>query len=132
MLNTKQLHTGSDVKTYADFLQFYHITPVLNNEVIKYHTFDVVSGSLMDYYDSETGEELSAEEVDYMDWTEYDEEPREIFQWYIVSASDAEMIINVAPDELIMYDWDLDMYLWGIDHYGTSWDYVPITTKFNQ
>ena len=27
-------------------------------------------------------------------------------------------------DEIVYYNEELDMYVWGITHYGTSWDYV--------
>ena len=46
----------------------------------------------------------------------------EIFQWYIVQ--DPDFLIE-HTDELIFYDTELDLYIWGITHFGTSWDYVP-------
>ena len=54
---------------------------------------------------------------------ESDQNDMEIFQYYIVSDSGAELIrdYNVG---ILFYNSDLDLYIWGIQHYGTSWDYV--------
>lgn len=46
----------------------------------------------------------------------------EIFQWYIIQNPD---FLMEHTDELIFYDEELDLYVWGITHFGTSWDYVP-------
>lgn len=48
---------------------------------------------------------------------------REVFQWYIISDSGAE-ILKDYTNEILYYSESLDMYLWGVTHYGTSWDYV--------
>lgn len=50
------------------------------------------------------------------------EEP-EIFQWYIVSDSGAQ-IIQDYTNEILYYHDKLDIYLWGVTHWGTGWDYV--------
>lgn len=53
---------------------------------------------------------------------EQDNEP-EVFQWFIVSDRGAE-IIQSYTNEQLYYNESLDMYLWGVTHWGTSWDYV--------
>lgn len=50
------------------------------------------------------------------------EEP-EVFQWYIVSDSGAQ-IIQDYTNEILYYHDELDIYLWGVTHCGTGWDYV--------
>ena len=52
------------------------------------------------------------------------EEPKEpeVFQYYIVDDNGAEILKDA--DELVWYCEELDMYLWGVTHYGTSWNYV--------
>lgn len=50
------------------------------------------------------------------------EEP-EVFQWYIVSDSGAQ-IIQSYTNEILYYHDELDIYLWGVTHWGTGWDYV--------
>lgn len=61
------------------------------------------------------------EEIERLE-EEQDNEP-EIFQWYIVSDCGAS-ILKDYTNEILYYNEKLDMYLWGIDHYGTAWDYV--------
>lgn len=58
--------------------------------------------------------------------SEYDEETdtyAEIFQYYIVSDRGAELIQEYT-DDILFYHEELGIYLWGITHFGTSWDYV--------
>lgn len=50
------------------------------------------------------------------------EEP-EVFQWYIVSDLGAQ-IIQDYTNEILYYHDKLDIYLWGVTHWGTGWDYV--------
>jgi len=55
---------------------------------------------------------------------------QEIFQYYIVSDQGAEMIKQYTDDPLF-YNETLDMYVWGITHFGTSWGYVLTDVKLN-
>ena len=61
-------------------------------------------------------EQISEYENDY-------EHPYEIFQYYIISEYGAD-VLEQYTDEIVYYNEQLDLYLWGIDHFGTSWDYV--------
>ena len=57
---------------------------------------------------------------------DYDEEAdewAEVFQYYIISDQGAE-ILKDYTDEILYYNEALDMYVWGVTHYGTSWSYV--------
>lgn len=47
----------------------------------------------------------------------------EVFQWYIVSDSGAQ-IIQDYTNEILYYHDELNIYLWGVTHWGTGWDYV--------
>ena len=47
----------------------------------------------------------------------------EVYQYYIITDSGAEFLQEFT-DEIVYYHQDLDMYVWGITHFGTSWDYV--------
>lgn len=53
--------------------------------------------------------------------SEQDDEP-EVFQWFIVDDCGARLLQDI--NEIVYYNEKLDMYLWGVTHYGTSWDYV--------
>ena len=48
---------------------------------------------------------------------------QEVFQWYIISDSGAELL-KEWTEEIVFYNAELDMYVWGVTHWGTSWDYV--------
>ena len=52
---------------------------------------------------------------------EQDEQP-EIFQYFIVDDWGGRVLQEI--NEIVFYNEKLDMYLWGVTHYGTSWDYV--------
>jgi hypothetical protein len=49
--------------------------------------------------------------------------PPDIFQYYIISDEGANILCELT-DENVFYNEDLDMYIWGVTHYGTAWDYV--------
>lgn len=55
---------------------------------------------------------------------------QDIFQYFIVSDQGAEMIKQYTDDPLF-YNENLDMYVWGVTHCGTSWDYVLTDVKLN-
>lgn len=51
------------------------------------------------------------------------DEQCEIYQYYIVSDSGADLIKEYTDDP-VYYLPVLDCYIWGVTHYGTSWSYV--------
>ena len=53
---------------------------------------------------------------------EQDDDP-EVFQWFIVDDWGARLL-QQETNEIVYYNETLDMYLWGVTHYGTSWNYV--------
>lgn len=53
----------------------------------------------------------------------------EIFQYYIVSEQGAEILKEI--NEIVFYNETLDMYVWGVTHWGTSWAYVLTDIKLN-
>ena len=56
-------------------------------------------------------------------------EYQEVFQWFIVDDWGARLLQDI--DEVVYYNEKLDMYLWGVTHYGTSWDYVLTNIKID-
>lgn len=52
----------------------------------------------------------------------------EVYQYYIISDYGAR-ILREYTDELVFYNEQLNLYLWGITHFGTSWDYVLTDIK---
>ena len=53
----------------------------------------------------------------------------DVFQWYIIDERGAELCQEAG--EIVYYNDALDLYLWGVTHYGTSWDYVLTDIKCN-
>lgn len=47
----------------------------------------------------------------------------EIYQFYIITERGYEFLRD-NTDEIVYYNNTLDIHLWGITHFGTSWDYV--------
>lgn len=57
------------------------------------------------------------EEADESEWRE----DIDIYQYYIVSEGSAEFLMK-NTQELIFYNEELDIYLWGITHFGSGWE----------
>jgi len=70
-------------------------------------------------------EELQ-EQIDELE-REQDEQP-EIYQYFIISDNGAE-ILKDYTNEIVYYIPSLDIYIWGVTHWGTSWDYVLTDIK---
>lgn len=65
-------------------------------------------------------EELENEQNEY----------QEVFQWFIISDWGARLL-QQETSEIVYYNEALDMYLWGVTHYGTCWDYVLTSIKID-
>ena len=72
--------------------------------------------------DEETSEKIRELEEQIEELEREQDEPGEVFQWYIVSDPGARILEECG--EIVYYHEVLDMYLWGVTHWGTSWDYV--------
>lgn len=95
-------------------------------------TLEHVSGELYAYYDIDNGyEEITREEAEKMDMCCIEEEMIEVYQWYIITDAGAQLLMR-DTDELVFYDNELDVYVWGVTHWGTSWDYVLTGIKLRQ
>ena len=60
-----------------------------------------------------------------------DESTLEIFQYYIIDSGLAR-ILEKWTNEIVYYIEPLDIYIWGITHFGTSWDYVLTNIKIEE
>ena len=73
----------------------------------------------------ETEDENEIEElqnkIDELENASYYED--EVFQWFIISSNGAE-ILKEYTNEIVYYNEELHMYVWGVTHWGTAWDYV--------
>lgn len=76
----------------------------------------------------EENEELKEEYEDYYEYFENNKEMHDIYQWYIITDSGAQLLMR-DTDELVFFDEELEVYVWAVTHYGTSWDYVLTDIK---
>ena len=80
-------------------------------------------------------EELSAEQEERKEKIEEDIESlqeiqfKEYYDYFIISATGAD-ILKYWTNEYVIYSEKLDLYVWGVDHCGTSWDYVLTEIEF--
>ena len=84
-------------------------------QVDEYLFDNIENGSFITYYD-EKGDECDEENA-------VEQCENDIFQWYIIDNSTAERLKR-STKELIFYSEKLDVYVLGVTHYGTAWDYV--------
>ena len=100
---------GYKVSDYAlehGYLDYYTLSKIvgghiLNNEIIPetgFENWEIVNG-------------------------DYSDEYHEVFQYYIITWMGYEFLREFT-DEFVYYNERLDMFVWGITHFGTSWDYV--------
>lgn len=70
--------------------------------------------------------EQQIDELERMEEIYYD-----VYQYYIISDAGAS-ILRDYTDEIVWYNEELDMYVWGVTHYGTSWNYVLTDIKIEK
>ena len=73
-------------------------------------------------------------EIEYYNGTDYNEEEDyqyDVYQYYVISSYGAE-ILERYTDEIVYYLPAIDIYVWGVTHFGTSWDYVLTDIKIDK
>ena len=102
---------GFEVSDYAvkhGYLDYHTLSKIVGHRVLN--------NSIMPYigfYEWEVVNGLEENEDGYY----------EVYQYYIIAEPGANFLIEYT-DELVYYHDELDMYIWGITHFGTAWDYV--------
>ena len=94
---------------------------VLNNDIIA--KTEGVVGYWEQISDWGGNDDYINDNGDYGDYV------AEVFQWYIVDYNGAKILQEVG--EIVYYNDELDMYVWGVTHYGTGWDYVLTDIKID-
>ena len=88
----------------------------LENGYLDYLTLSKIIGPCImnNYLRAETMEdwEIVAGDLDH-----------DIYQDYIISEYGYRFLFDYT-DELVFYNERLNIYIWGVSHFGTSWDYV--------
>lgn len=75
-------------------------------------------------------------EMELVNSTDYNDETDEyydIYQYYIIDNEFANVLTDYT-DEIVYYSNKLNVYVWGVTHFGTSWDIVctDIKLELNQ
>ena len=130
---------NNDIITKFDFEQ---VSGVVDNseeiEELEDRVKELESGRVETedeiYFVDDDGEEITGDAAEEIDneiaelkerieelEDEQDEIP-EVFQWFIIDNAGAEICQEF--NEIVYYCEEIDLYLWGVTHYGTSWDYV--------
>lgn len=97
----------------------------LKNEE-NYALFDAMSEYNQEYYGEMSDEELK----DGYGWDGKEDRDEfimemdypEIYQTYIIDEHTSEILKDYG--EFVYYNEDIDLWFWGVMHWGTSWDYV--------
>lgn len=139
---------------YVDYAAFSNaFNAVLNNDIISL-TYDIgywnqISGQVDNSEEiEELGEKLDElveqnedspsqileneineieEEIEELE-DEENNEP-DIYQYFIVDSWGAELLQDI--NEILYYNEEMDMYVWGVTHFGTSWKYVLTSIKID-
>lgn len=109
---------------------------VLCNDITKLfdnpYYFDLVNGDYY-YYENENGDILSVSEYEELEPEQqegYDEIYNDIYQYYIIDNA-GYRILTEHTNEIVFYNEELDIAVWGVTHYGTAWDYVLTDIKID-
>lgn len=99
----------------------------LRNGYLDYHALSKIVGDcvlnnyIFEFAGFENWTLVSGEEESDEGW--YD-----VYQYYIVS-EDGARVLEEITNELVYYHEELNMYLWGVTHFGTGWDHVLTDVK---
>jgi hypothetical protein len=99
----------------------------LENGYLDYHTLSKIVGDCILNNSIIEEVHLGWEMVNGDDMDE-DGEYYDIYQWYIITEQGYKFLEEFT-DEIVYYNEQLDIYLWGVTHFGTSWDYVLTDIK---
>ena len=113
-------YMDTNTVNYRTLVDFIFTDMILCNNIVKYY----------ENWDLELGEDYDEEEDEYI----------EIYQYYIVDFDNWRLEeykkyleeTNKSSDLILWYDNELDIYISGVWHWGTSWDYVPTEIKIAQ
>ena len=118
---TQQLE--KEIKTYDGKVFGFKVSEYgKENGYLDYRTLSqivgdsVLNNAIVSYIGQYEWELVNGCEEDEDGWYE-------VYQYYIIS-DPGFRFLEEYTDEIVYYHAELDMYVWGITHFGTSWDYV--------
>lgn len=95
----------------------------LQSELAGEYEFELVNGSDMYCYKHEDEEECKKN-----DYTDCQHESVDVYQTYIITQDGAEYLRDYT-NEIVYHCEKLNIYLWGVTHFGTSWSHVYTSVK---
>lgn len=124
--NVCEQHTPTETVSYRELARRVGDI-ILNNQLrsatsSEFGDWELVNGADSSCYIHEYKEECLKE------YHKCEYESTDTYQDYIITDSGADYLKR-NTNEIIRYNEKLDVYLWGITHYGTSWDSVHTTIK---
>lgn len=99
----------------------------LENELAKIQEYDDLQ--LIEDKEEELTQKKDILEDKKQDLENEEYNTGEIFQYYIVSNNGADILQEI--NEIVFFNEELDMYVWGVTHYGTAWSYVLTDIRCN-
>ena len=108
---------GTKVSEYGlehGYLDYYTLSELVGDMVL--------SNYMMQYMGSLGWELVNGDDIDE------DGDYHEIYQWFIISEAGVNFLQEFT-DEIVYFHEEMDLYVWGITHFGTSWDYVLTDIK---
>lgn len=126
-INYRTLAKSFDAILCNDITKLFYST--INNDYIEPET---INGDYY-YYENSNGDILSISEYDELEpeqQSEYNEIYNDIYQYYIIDRNGVN-ILESNTDEIIFYIETLDIYVWGVCHFGTPWNGVNTNIKIN-
>lgn len=122
-MKNKNRFMGHEVSSYGQkmgYVDYMTLAKAVGDMVLA-NDLIVKTDGVIGYWEIENAPEL-ADDEDYYP---------EIFQWYVITEKGAELL-SKWTDEFVYYNDELYMYLWGVTHFGTSWDYVLTDIKIKE
>lgn len=123
---TQQLER--EIKTYDGKVFGFKVSEYgIANGYLDYRTLSQIVGDMV--LNNAIVPHIGHYEWELVNGCEEDEDGwYEVYQYYIISDS-GYRFLEEYTDEIVYYHEELDMYVWGITHFGTSWDYVLTDIK---
>lgn len=110
---------------------YYELNGNRYTEEEKEEKINEISDKIEELEELDTEEkEEEIKELYYMQEELEEEHYDDIYQYYIISEN-GYRILSEYTNEIVYYNEELDIYIWGITHYGTSWDYVLTDIKID-
>lgn len=112
-------------RTLADYVEDMVICNSMGDRLFT--TLEPTSDAY-EYYNEDWNRVYKEDFKNDEDWQDFKDncenyEMSEIYQYFIINSNAADFLEN-NTDEIVLYDNELDVYVWGVTHCGTSWDYV--------